>query len=475
MCEHDFFMTINGNAVQGEGSYLVKNPATGRAFAKAPNCDQQTLTLAAESAKEAFTRWREVPYQQRQAQIVAFADAIASEVDVLAPLLTQEQGKVLAAAKEDILAGVWWLTETAKLALPTTINEDSEERLVVTHHVPVGVVAALVPWNFPIMLAMVKVAPALLAGNTLVLKPAPSTPLTTLKIGEIAQKIFPPGVLNVVSGDDRLGPWMTELPLFDKISFTGSSQTGRKVMESAAGTLKKVTLELGGNDACIVMPGVNLDTLVPSLFWGAFTNSGQVCIASKRLYIHHNIYDQLLQAFVTYAKTIVIGNGLDEASQLGPIQNEIQLERIKNLVEDCEEQGFNFAYKGEKLNRDGYFHPLCIVDNPPEFSRIVQEEQFGPILPLLKFHSIDEVVARVNNSEYGLGASVWSGDVEEANAIASRLDVGSVWVNEVQHLSPHASFGGHKQSGVGQEGSVFGLLEFTVPKTTYTAKLSSVL
>lgn len=470
MYKQDFFMTINGHSVKSENHYCVINPATRKPFANAPNCNKQELIHAAVSAKEALASWKETPYPERQAKLIEFAEAITAEIDELVPLLTKEQGKVLAASKEEILGGVWWLRETAKLELPSTICEDSDERLVVTYHVPIGVVAALVPWNFPIMLAMVKVAPALLSGNTLVLKPAPTSPLTTLKIGEIAQKIFPPGVINVISGDDKLGPWMTELKLFDKISFTGSTQTGRKVMEAAACTLKKVTMELGGNDACIVMPGINIDAIVPTLFWSAFTNSGQVCIASKRLYIHHKIYDELLHALVAFAKKVVIGNGLDKDSQLGPIQNEIQFKRIKSLVDDCEKQGYKFAFKGNNIRSDGYFHPICIIDNPPESSRIVQEEQFGPILPLLKFHSIDEVVTRVNNCEYGLGATIWSGDTEEAKYIASRLDVGSVWINEIQHLSPHASFGGHKQSGIGQEGGVHGLLEFTVPKTIFIPK-----
>lgn len=472
MIDQDFFMTINGKAVRASEQYGVVNPTTGKVFANAPNCSSAELDLAVNAASNAFSAWRDTPYSERQKKLVEFAEAISAEVEELAKLLTMEQGKVLTASSEEILGGAWWLGETAKLAIPDSISEDSDERLVVTHYVPLGVVAALVPWNYPIMLAMAKVAPALLAGNTMVLKPAPTTPLTTLKIGEIAQKIFPAGIINVVSGGDQLGPLMTTHKMFDKISFTGSTQTGRRVMESASKSLKPVTLELGGNDACIVMPSIDVSALAPGLFWGAFTNSGQVCIASKRLYIHQDIYEEMKQALVAYAKTIVIGNGLEDGVQLGPIQNPFQLKCIKALVEDCEKQGYTFAFRGDDIDGDGYYHPICIVDNPPEFSRIVQEEQFGPVLPLLKFKSIDEVVARVNASEYGLGAMVWSGNPDEAVAIASRLEVGSVWVNEGQHLSPSASFGGHKQSGVGQEGSLHGLLEYTVAKTIFTAKLA---
>ena len=470
MLNKPFSMTIDGQSVTCSEMYGIENPATEEVFAHAPNCTKDQLDLAVSSANAAFVGWRQTPYKERQQKLNEFAAILVEQSEALAPLLTKEQGKKVEDSVLDILGGAQWIQETAKYELPETISEDSEERVVITRHHPIGVVGALVPWNYPVMLAMQKVAPALLAGNTVVLKPSPTTPLTTLRIGEIANKIFPAGVLNVISGDDRLGPWLTEHSGVDKISFTGSTQTGRNVMRSAASTLKPVTLELGGNDACIVMPSVNPSEIAPYLFWSAFTNSGQVCIATKRLYVHSEVYDEVKRAIADFASSVVIGNGLEKTTQIGPIQNRIQYERVKAIVEDCELQNYNFVFRGDLPNKKGFFVPIYIVDNPPESSRIVQDEQFGPILPMLKFDNTEDLIRRVNDSEYGLSALIWSADVDEAESIANRLDVGSVWINEGQHISPNASFGGHKQSGIGVEGGIHGLLAYTRAKTVYKAK-----
>jgi aldehyde dehydrogenase (NAD+) len=346
-----------------------------------------------------------------------------------------------------------------------TVNEDSDERYSETRHIPLGVVGAIAPWNFPLILAMFKVAPALLAGNTMVLKPSPFTPLTTLKLGELAATILPAGVLNIISGGDNLGPWMTEHPGFDKISFTGSTQTGRRVMASAAPTLKRVTLELGGNDPAIVLPDANVEKIAEELFWAAFRNNGQICIATKRMYVHADVYEKLRDALVAYSKTVKIGDGSEQGTQIGPINNQPQYERVLGLIEDSKDKGYTILTGGEASDAPGYFIPVTIIDNPPENSRIVQEEQFGPVLPLIKFDDIEDVIARANASDYGLGGSVWGTDVDKAFAVAQRIASGTVWVNEVQHLSPLAAFGGMKQSGVGVEGGLEGLLEYTSTQT----------
>lgn len=400
----------------------------------------------------------------------ALAGVLAENVDELMRLLTMEQGKPHADAQGDVLGGAHWLAETAKLELPEHVSEDSEERLAVTRHLPVGVVAAIVPWNFPIVLAMFKVAPALLAGCTIVLKPAPTTPLTTLRVGELFREVLPPGVLNVVSGSDRLGPWLTSHEGIDKVSFTGSTETGRKVMASAAPTLKRVTLELGGNDAAIVMPDVDVAEVAEQLFWAAFRNAGQICIASKRMYVHEDVYEPLKAALVEYARTVKMGDGAEQGTQIGPVQNEAQYRRVLELIEDARANGYPFVLGGDQADLPGYFVPITILDNPPEDARIVQEEQFGPVLPLLRFDSVEEVVARANATPYGLGASVWGSDVARAEEIGRQLQAGTVWINETQHLSPLASFGGHKQSGIGSEGGQEGLLEFTVPQTMFVRR-----
>lgn len=466
----DFTMTIGGKGVAGATDFAVLNPATEQEIGRAPDCSREQLDDAVAAARKAFPAWAATPYAKRAEYVQAIGGVLAANMDPLMRLLTSEQGKPHADAMGDVGGGAFWCQATASLTLPETVVEDTAERRGVTRHVPIGVVGAIAPWNFPIILACFKLAPALLAGNTVVLKPSPFTPLTTLKLGELLRGVLPDGVLNIVSGGDDLGPWMTSHPGIDKISFTGSSATGRKVMASASATLKRVTLELGGNDPAIVLPDVDPAQVAEQLFWAAFRNTGQICIATKRMYVHKDVYEPIRDALVEYAKTVKVGDGSEQGTQLGPIQNKLQYQRVLDLIEDAKSNGYKFLVGGEKSEAPGYFIPVTIIDNPPEDSRIVQEEQFGPVLPLIKFDDLDEVVARANDTEYGLGASVWSKDEERAMEIGARLAAGTVWINETQHLSPLGAFGGHKQSGLGAEGALEGLLEYTNVQTTYLKK-----
>ena len=468
--ETDFTMTINGAGVAGAEKYGIENPATASVFAHAPNCTDDELESAVAAARAAFPAWSKTDIAQRRAVMQAIAGVLAQNAQSLASLLTREQGKPHQQAMADVLGGAHWFMETAKLDLPETITEDSEQRYHATRYHPLGIVAAIVPWNYPVLMAAFKLAPALLAGNTVILKPAPTTPLTTLRMGELVREVVPPGVLNIISGDDRLGPWLTTHPDIDKISFTGSTQTGKKVMQGAAQDLKKVTLELGGNDAAIVMPDVDVDAMAEQLFWAAFMNTGQVCIATKRMYVHEDVYEPLKDALVAYAKSVKIGDGSEQGTQIGPVQNKAQYQRVLDLIQDAKDRGYEFLIGGEASDMPGYFVPITILDNPPETARIVQEEQFGPVLPLMKFEDTDEVIERANDTIYGLGASVWSADIEAAKAVADKLEAGTVWINESQHLSPHAVFAGAKQSGIGAEGAEHGLLEFCQPKTVSIRK-----
>lgn len=466
----NFTMTINGQAVSGTETFGVENPATGAVFAEAPDCSETQLDEAIAAARAALPGWKKTPIEKRREALLAIAGVIAQNGEDLARLLTQEQGKPHPDAMADVLGGAHWLAETAKLDIPEHVSEDSAERRAVTRYQPIGVVAAIVPWNFPVILMMFKLAPALLAGNTVVVKPAPTTPLTTLRIGELIRSILPPGVVNVISGSDRLGPWLTAHPGVDKVSFTGSTETGKKVMASAARDLKKVTLELGGNDAAIVMPDVDVEKVAEQLFWAAFRNAGQICIATKRMYIHKDIYEPLKNAIAEYAKTVKVGDGAEQGTQIGPVQNKAQYQRVIDLIQDAKDKGYKFLIGGDASSVPGYFVPVTILDNPPEDARIVQEEQFGPVLPLMSFDNLDEVIGRANASIYGLGASIWTKDLERAEQLASELQAGTVWINESQHLSPHAAFGGHKQSGVGVEGGQDGLLEFCQAQTVFLRK-----
>jgi len=467
---HDYTMTIGGKAVAGDTSFAVLNPANEQVIGHAPDCSPAQLDAAVAAARAAFPAWSATPIDQRRQALLGIAGVLAGNVEELKRLLTSEQGKPHSDAMGDILGGAYWCQATSSLDLPVTVTEDTEERRGETRHVPIGVVGAIAPWNFPIILAMFKVAPALLAGNTVVLKPSPFTPLTTLRLGELLRGVLPDGVLNIVTGGDDLGPWMTSHPGIDKVSFTGSTQTGRKVMASAASTLKRVTLELGGNDAAIVMPDVDVAQVAEQLFWAAFRNTGQICIATKRMYVHKDIYEPLKDAIVAYAATVKMGDGAEQGTQLGPIQNKLQYQRVLDLIDDAKSKGYKFLIGGEKSQAPGYFVPVTIIDNPPENSRIVQEEQFGPVLPLLKFDDLDDVIGKANATEYGLGGSVWSADEDRALEIAARLATGTVWINESQHLSPLAAFGGHKQSGVGVEGALEGLLEYTNAQTIFVKK-----
>jgi aldehyde dehydrogenase (NAD+) len=459
----DYSMTIAGAAVRGVAEIPVINPATGRAFANAPDCSRDQLDAAIAAARNAFPGWAATPLEERRTRLRAFASAISQNRADLARLLTSEQGKPLASAESEITSAVTRLEGICTLDLPhmTVDAGDGMGRIVQGRHIPIGVVAGIAPWNYPVSLAMHKIAPVLFTGNTLVLKPSPFTPLTTLKLGELAREFLPPGVLNVISGGDDLGPWMTNHPGFNKISFTGSTQTGRRVMESAGRNLTHVTLELGGNDAAIVLPDADIPAVVKSLFWSAFVNSGQLCIATKRVYAHEDVYDELKDALVAFARTVEVGDGAKEGVALGPINNRPQYERVADLLADSKAQGHRFLCGGTPIEGEGYFLPVTLIDNPPEDSRIVREEQFGPVLPLMKYADLDDAIARANATSYGLGGSVWSRDEDQAAEVARRMETGNVWINDVQYTTALASFGGQKDSGIGVEGGVDGLMEYT--------------
>jgi acyl-CoA reductase-like NAD-dependent aldehyde dehydrogenase len=462
-----YTMTIAGQPQASGRSYAVLNPATEGVVADAPDCSREQLDQAVAAARAAFPAWRATSYAQRQDALRRIGAALMEHAEELKALLTAEQGKPLAAALAEVQAAAWWIGAVAERELPEAVSDDMPGQRAITRRVPLGVVGAIVPWNFPVLLAIWKIGSALLTGNTLVLKPSPFTPLTALRLGEILRDVLPAGVLNVVSGGDELGPWMSAHPGIDKISFTGSTATGRKVMASAAGNLKRLTLELGGNDAAIVLPDANVAEIAEPLFWAAFTNSGQVCVAAKRLYVHESLYDDVVAAFRAITARTHVGDGALQGSHIGPVQNRAQFERVKSLIRNSREAGHEFLTGGEPEEGPGYFVPVTLIGNPPESARVVQEEAFGPVLPILKYSTIDEAVARANASEFGLGGSVWGSDINAAAEVAARLETGTVWINSAQGLTPFAAFAGHKQSGVGAENGLEGLLEFTVPQTIY--------
>lgn len=465
-----FTMTIGGAATSSAAAIEVINPANEQVIARVPDASREELDAAVAAARSAWPSWRETPYAARQAALARIAGVLMDHVDELQALLTAEQGKPLADALGEIHAAAWWIGETARYELPETVTDAMPGQRSITRHVPLGVVGGIVPWNFPVLLAVWKIGPALLAGNTMVLKPSPLTPLTALRIGELLRGVLPPGVLNVICGGDGLGPWMTAHPGIDKISFTGSTATGRRVMAGAAANLKRLTLELGGNDAAIVLDDVDVDAVADPLFWAAFRNSGQVCVAAKRVYIHSSVYDALAARLADIARSAPMGDGAKPGNVLGPVQNRAQFSRVCSLIADSRAAGHRFLAGGEIPEGPGFFVAATIVDNPPHDSRVVQEEAFGPVLPLIRYDDLDEAIALANASEYGLGGSVWSSDPVRAQAVAERMDTGTVWINSAQNLTPYAAFAGAKQSGLGTENSIDGLLEFTTPQTIHMAR-----
>jgi acyl-CoA reductase-like NAD-dependent aldehyde dehydrogenase len=462
--DSDYSMTIDGKSVREvEDWQPVYNPATKQIIAEVPEASQQQLSEAIIAAREAFVPWHQKPVGQRQAVVAALGDAVERHAESFIALLIREQGKPRAGAEWEIHGSVAWLKATATQSLPDETVEETAERSVVTRFTPVGVVGAIVPWNFPVLLAVWKIAPALVTGCTVIVKPSPFTPLCDLKLGELAKEIVPPGVLNVISGDDDLGKWMTAHPDIDKIAFTGSTETGRHVMRSAANTIKRVSLELGGNDPAIVLPDVDPESIAPALFWAAFQNSAQFCNATKRLYIHESIYDDVRDALVDFIRSkVTVGDGARTETTLGPIQNSTQYEKVKEYFADCRTNAYRFAVGGEiDDNAAGWFIPVTLVDDLPENSRIAKEEPFGPILPLFKWSDEADVIRRANDTVYGLGASVWGKDQVAVQRIGRQLEAGTVWLNEVHQYSPFQAFGGHKQSGLGCENSLHGMQEFT--------------
>ena len=474
--DSNFVMSINGDAVTTEHTQPVYNPATRAVFAQVPDASREQLDQTVGFARAALKGWAATPAEGRQAALERYASLIEAHAEEFVSLLTREQGKPKAGAEWEVFGSVDWLRAVASQRLPDEVIEDSDDRRVVTRFTPVGVVGAIVPWNFPILLAIWKIAPALMAGCTMILKPSPYTPLCDLKLVELAQEAFPPGVINAVSGGDDLGIWMTTHPDINKIAFTGSTETGRHVMKSASETIKRVTLELGGNDPAIVLPDVDAKTVAPQLFWAAFQNNAQFCNSTKRLYIHEDVYDEVKNALVDFInENVKVGDGAEADTDLGPIQNSMQYGKVQDYFADCHANGYGFAVGGDiDETAAGWFVPVSLVDNPPDDSRIVCEEPFGPILPLLKWSDEADVVARANDTIYGLGASVWGKDQEAVERIGSQLEAGTVWLNEVHQYSPFQAFGGHKQSGLGCENSLHGLMEYTNWQTMTLHKKAAV-
>jgi len=460
---------INGQGREGASHQEVRNPANGEVVGLMPIATNADLDAAVAAAKEAFRSWSIAPEAERKAACHAIAARIEEHAEELARLITLEQGKPLngLGSRFEVGGCAGWSHATAEFDLPVRVVQDDNQGRVEVHRKPLGVVGSITPWNWPVLIAVWHILPAVRTGNTVVIKPSPYTPLSTIRLVELINEVLPAGVVNVVTGPDGLGAAMSAHPDIAKMVFTGSIATGRKVMASASETLKRLTLELGGNDAGIVLPDADPKQIAEGLFWGAFINGGQTCGALKRLYVHDSLYDEVCEELTALAGKMPMGNGLDEANVLGPIQNEMQFNKVVGYVESARAGGARILTGGVKPDGPGYFYPITLVADIEDGAPLVDEEQFGPVLPIIRYSDVDSIVDRANDNPHGLGGSVWSKDIQRAREFAMRLECGSVWVNKHGAIQPNAPFGGVKSSGIGVEFGEDGLKEYTYIQTVF--------
>ncbi len=462
-----YFMIVNGEKVRTSREVRVVNPATGEVFATTSRADNATVDDAVAAAGRAFPAWAATPLSARGAVLRKLADALEARAEEIAKLLVREQGKPLAEARHEVPMGMAILRHMADhVDYGPVVLASEGSRKIVEHRRPLGVVAAITPWNVPVGLLLIKVAPALFAGNTVVAKPAPTTPLTTCLLGEIWSDILPAGVFNVICDENDLGGMLTAHPGVAKIGFTGSTATGIKVMSSAAATLKRLTLELGGNDPAIVLDDVDPVETARRVYPVAMANAGQICLAAKRIFVPEGMYDAFCDELGRLAQATVLGDGLDPRSTMGPIQNSAQFKKALGYLEDAKASGTIVA-GGSALDGPGYFIRPTIVRDIPDSARLVREEQFCPVLPVLSYASIDDAIVRANATEYGLGATVWGRDLDRAFQVAMRIESGLVWINEHMKFDFGVTARGAKLSGLGGELGSEGFNSYTQGYAVY--------
>lgn len=459
-----FSAIVGGQKAPSKNTFEVRNPSTGETVGRAPQCTSADLDRAVEAARAAFAAWSRKSDAEREAACLALTEKMNAHAEELALLITKEQGKPLNGfgSRWEMAGAGAWAGYTSTLSLPVKVLQDNNEGRIEMYRKPLGVVGSITPWNFPVLIAIWHIIPALRTGNTVVVKPSPHTPLATIRLVELMNEVLPKGVVNIVTASDdqpeNLGALMSSHPNISKIVLTGSCTTGKKVMASAAETMKRLTLELGGNDAGIVLPDADPEAIAEGLFWGGFINNGQTCAAMKRLYVHESIHDRVCEALVAFAKTVPVGDGADETSILGPVQNKMQFDKVSRLVEDAKTRGTVLLGGAPGA---GLFYPPTLISGLKNGDPLVEEEQFGPALPIISYSDVEEVIASANDSQNGLGGSVWSQNIERAKEVALRMDCGSVWINKHGAIQPNAPFGGVKQSGIGTEFAEEGLAEYT--------------
>lgn len=455
---------IGANDSTGEA---VKNPATGEVIGYVQNKSVDDLNEAIATARKAQKEWAKKSHAERSELLMKAADAIDACAEPLAQLLTREQGKPLNGpnSRFEVGGASAWTRATASFPLePEEIVKD-DETTAYLYYRPIGVVGAVGPWNWPMMISIWQIAPSLRMGNTIVLKPSEYTPLSVVALGYVLNAVLPEGLVQVLPGGRELGATLTSHEDIDKIMFTGSTATGKKIIEAAASTVKRMTLELGGNDAGIVLDDVDPKEFAEGIFWGAFINTGQTCAALKRLYVPASIYDEMCEALTEVAKNMPMGNGLEEENVLGPLQNKAQFDIVDGLVEEAKASGARVLIGGEPdRNQAGYFYPTTLVADIDKDNPLVVKEQFGPALPIIKYETLEEAIEEANKLDVGLGGSVWSPNRERAREVAAQIEAGTVWINNHGAIDSRIPFGGIKESGFGLEFGVEGLKHLGVPQ-----------
>jgi len=464
--------TSNGRPVTSASTFESRNPATGEVLGLVPHSTREQVDAAVAAAKAAQPAWAARPDAERKALMGKVAEIIKANSEYLASWVTREQGKPLGGVGPDQVPGarfeVWgcevWTQVPASLDLPVDVAFEDETRRDEVHRKPFGVIAAIAPWNWPLLIAIWQIVPSLRAGNTVVIKPSEYTSIGTLEMVRLIAEALPPGVLNTVSGAGEVGSWLVENPDVNKIMFTGSGATGAKIAAAAARNLTPTTMELGGNDAAIMLPDADPKAMAMGLFWGAFINMGQTCACAKRLYVPESLHDAVVAELKALAEAMPMGDGMQPGMVMGPIQNRMQFDKVSRLVERARAEGATIVCGGQPKPGPGNFYPLTLVTDIADGAALVDEEQFGPVLPIIKYRSVDDAVASANRLDVGLGASVWSTDIEKARQVASRIQAGTVWINQHGMIHPMVPFGGVKGSGWGVEFGVDGLKSVTQPQ-----------
>ncbi|MET4059455.1 acyl-CoA reductase-like NAD-dependent aldehyde dehydrogenase [Arthrobacter sp. UYP6] len=450
----------------GEGRD-IKDPATGELVGQAPVHSVEDLEKAVSAARAAQPSWAGLGHAARREALMRAADAVDASAEALAELLSREQGKPLNGpnARFEVGGAAAWLRAAASFDLEPEVLVDDDGGRAELHYRPLGVVGAIGPWNWPMMISVWQLAPSLRMGNTVVMKPSEYTPLSVLALAAVINQALPADVLHVVSGGRDVGETLSGHPDVDKIMFTGSTATGKAIIRSSADTVKRLTLELGGNDAGIVLPDADPKAIAEDLFWGAFINTGQTCAAMKRLYVHEDLYEAVCQALTEVAAAMPMGVGLDENNVLGPLQNEAQYTIVADLVEQAKASGARVLLGGNPdPEQPGYFYPTTLIADIDPDNALVVQEQFGPALPIIRYSTVDQAVELANSLDVGLGASVWGTDKDAARQVAARIQAGTVWINKHGAVDPRIPFGGAKQSGYGLEFGVEGLKQLGAPQ-----------